>query len=75
MNKNRRKQLIELQKQIEALKDQLESILWDEQSYYDSIPENLQYSSRAEESEEAINNMEDAIDNISDAMNAIEDVL
>ena len=33
-----------------------------EPHYYDNIPENLQYSQRAEDSETAIENMEEALD-------------
>ena len=39
--------------QLEALLYRLESISSDEELYYDSIPENLQCSERAETSEEA----------------------
>ena len=47
----------------------LESILWDEQNYYDNIPENLQYSQRAETSEGAINSIEEALEYLNEALN------
>lgn len=47
---------------IESIKDEIEDILWEEEDSYDNMPENLQYSIRGEESNEAIDNLEDAID-------------
>ena len=75
MNNERRKALRRWNKRAEELKSDLESILWDEQNYYDNIPENLQFSERAEASEEAINQMEDAIDDLGDVIEAIDDII
>ena len=75
MNKERRKQLREWKKRVDELKDELENILWDEQYYFDNIPENLQSSLRAQDSEEAIDLMEEAIDNIKDAIEQIDNVV
>lgn len=47
---------------IESIKDEIEDILWEEEDSYDNMPENLQYSIRGEESNEAIDNLEDAVD-------------
>jgi predicted RNase H-like HicB family nuclease len=46
----------------------LDGILWDEQNYYDNIPENLQYSERATTSEEAIENIEEALEYLNEAI-------
>lgn len=73
MNKNRRKELRQWNEKIEALKDELENILMDEQEYYDNIPENLQYSSRAEDSETAIECLEEALDIIDEVIDKIEE--
>lgn len=73
MNKNRRKELRQWNEKIEALKDELENILMDEQEYYDNIPENLQYSSRAEDSETAIGCLEEALDIIDEVIDKIEE--
>ena len=71
MNKARRKELSKVVNELNRIKDKdalydcintLESIRDDEQDYYDNIPENLQYSQRAEDSEAAIENMEEALD-------------
>lgn len=47
---------------IESIKDEIEDILWEEEDSYDNMSENLQYSIRGEESNEAIDNLEDAVD-------------
>lgn len=75
MNKERRRQLRQWSKKAGILKDELESILWDEQNYYDNIPENLQYSSRAEDSEEAIGYMEEAIEVFGEAIDKVDDII
>ena len=76
MNKARRKKI---QKAIDILEtgddvDQalaiLEDVLYAEEDAYDNIPENLQGSWRAEESEEAIDALNDAIDLLTDIQSA-----
>lgn len=52
----------------------LEMVLNNEQEAYDNIPESLQESERAEESEEAINTLDDVLSNISDAIDMLEGV-
>lgn len=70
MNKARRKELSDVIRGLNTIQDKddlyswintLDSIKDDEQDYYDNIPENLQYSQRAEDSEQAIEHMEDAL--------------
>lgn len=75
MNEERRKQLRVWSKKQRGLQDELESILWDEQNSYDNIPENLQNSQRAEDSEEAINQMEEAIEHIEEAIDLIDGIV
>ena len=75
MNKERKKQLRQWSQKAEALKNELENILWDEQNYYDNIPENLQLSSRAEYSEESIGYMEEAIESIDEAINKVDEII
>ena len=45
----------------------LDNLKDEEQDYYDNIPENLQYSQRAEDSEAAIDNLDEALDLLNDA--------
>lgn len=81
MNKARRKELSEVIKALSTMQDKddlysiiydLENIKSDEEDYYDNIPENLQYSQRAEDSEQAIENMDDALDLLNDVYEADE---
>jgi hypothetical protein len=73
MNNNRRKQLRQWNEKIENLRAELEDILYDEQEYYDNIPENLQCSSRAEDSEIAIECLEEAIEIIDEIIEKVEE--
>ena len=70
MNKARRRELTVLSNEINRAKTKddificictLEKIRDDEQDYFDNIPENLQYSQMAEDSEQSIEYMEEAI--------------
>ena len=74
MNKNRRQELKRWMDKANELRDELERIAQDEQDSYDSIPENLQCSERADNSEEAIELMEEAIGLIDDAIGAVEEI-
>lgn len=51
---------------VQDIKEELEQILFDEEYYMDSIPENLQNSYRYENAEQACYNMEDAIGYLDD---------
>ena len=71
MNKLKRKELGQVINGLNTIQDRddlyslintLDNIKYDEESYYDNIPENLQYSQRAEDSETAIENLEEALD-------------
>ena len=78
MNKMRRRELYKLNSELRCINDKqdlyscistLEGIKLDEEIYYDNIPENLQYSMRAYDSEEAINSMDEALDLLNEAYN------
>jgi flagellar biosynthesis chaperone FliJ len=75
MNKNRRQQLRKWLEDIEAIKNELENIMDDEQDYYDQIPENLQGGQRACDSEEAIDQMNEAIDALDEAISCVEEIV
>ena len=79
MNKMRRRELNNLNNELRCVNDKqdlyscistLEGIKLDEEIYYDNIPENLQYSNRAYDSEQAISNMDDALDLLNEAYDA-----
>ena len=81
MNSKRRKELYAVVKKLNAwymvnhqeadaildmVKNDLDLILYDEESYIDNIPENLQNGYRYQMAEEACDNIECAIDAIND---------
>ena len=74
MNKQRRKSISEIIRNIESIKLSLENVLSDEQDYFDNMPENLQGSIRGEESEEAIDILEEAVDGLDDIINSLQDI-
>lgn len=79
MNKDRRTQLRVLSSRLSKIEfsgnkdilfeciSTLEDIKWDEENYFDNMPENLQGSMRGCESEDAIDNMDEALDALSEA--------
>ena len=75
MNNGRRKQLRELIKKIEVLKDELERIEGDEEFAYDSMPEGVQSALNGMNSEEAIDKMNEAIECIDEAIECIEEII
>lgn len=77
MNKQRRKELYALIRELGRVKNNeglddcintLENLKYEEESYYNNAPENLQYSRRYELSEGAIEKMEDALGYLNEAV-------
>lgn len=75
MNNARRKQLDKISARIEELKDELASLMEDEEEYRDNIPENLQRSERYEKAETACDSMSYALDSLDEAISNIEDAM
>lgn len=74
MNKQRRK---EIKTQIGELKNivgNLESILSDEEYYFDNMPENLQGSMRGEDSETAIDVLTESIDSLQEIIDSLSEI-
>lgn len=71
MNNARRKELSKIINMLEQAKDALEPVLYEEQDCFDNIPENMQYSLRAQDMENAVARLEDALDDIEDAIDCI----
>lgn len=68
MNKQRRKEITNIISELEIIKSRLYEVLNDEQISFDNMPENLQYSMRGEESQEAIENMDAAVNSLDEAI-------
>lgn len=74
MNRTRRTELKTIYSKIRDIKSDLDDICLDESHAYDSLPENLQFSERAEQMSDAIDNMDDAIDALEEAMERLKEV-
>lgn len=74
MNNVRRKEIINIIKEIDKIKDKLDEIKNDEEFAFDNMPENLQGSLKGEASEYDIELMDNALDNLSEAISNLEEV-
>jgi len=74
MNKERRSKILQVIKEIEIVKNSLQSILDDEENVFDNMPENLQCSARGEESEESIEYMDEAVEALNTAIEQLENI-
>ena len=74
MNRQRRTELRTVISKLNEIAAALENIKDDEEMYFDNIPENLQSSMRAEESEEAIDSLEEAIDLVEKAAESLREI-
>ena len=72
MNNYRRKYIIETINQLELLKDDIINIKSEEEDYFNNIPENLQYSLDAENSQNAICELENAECSIEDVISSLQ---
>lgn len=75
MNKDRRAQLLEIQSELEGLKERLETLQQEEQDYYDNMPESFQGGEKGEKAQEAIDAMENCVSSIDDAVVGIGEVV
>ena len=74
MNKQRRNEISSIMTELEVLKSRLESVHMEEEMVFDNMPENLQYSMRGEESQEAIDCMSEAISNLEEAIDQLNEI-
>lgn len=64
MNKQRRKRIQEIKKKLIVIKDELNSVLDEEQMVFDNMPENLQCSIKGSESEDSIDILEECSEDL-----------
>lgn len=74
MNKQRRTEIKNIIAELENIKTKLDNVFSEEQYAFDNMPENLQYSMRGEESQEAIDYMSEAVSSIEEAIDQLEDI-
>ena len=80
MNKTRRKEISQIYDKLNSiifdldiLKDRLENVKEEEQESLDNLPENLQFSSKAQEMEENVDNLDNSIDYLSQAIESLQE--
>lgn len=74
MNAQGRKEIAKYIASLNEIKDKLESIMETEQEKYDSMPEGLQDSERADEMLEAVDNLDSAISSIEETVEYLENI-
>ena len=74
MNKDRRNKISNIIKEIEQIKEKLQEVLNEEEMVFDNMPENLQCSTRGEESEVSIDCMNEAVDSLDSAIEQLEEI-
>lgn len=75
MNKQRRMSIREAMDGLNVIKEDLESILDEEQEAYDNLPESIQDSDRGEAMSDGLYNLESAISSLEEATNALEEAI
>ena len=75
MNKQRRKEIMEIITELENIKSKLESVKSDEEFAFENMPENLQGSMRGEESQDAIDTLDTANDLVQEALDSLESAI
>ena len=74
MNKQRRKEIHDILSELQNIKSKLEMVQMNEEMAFDSMPENLQYSMRGEESQEAIDVMNSAVESLDEAIDQLNNI-
>ena len=75
MNKQNRKELQGYVDSLEEIKSNIETMMEEEQSKFDNMPEGLQESERAEAMQNAIDQMEYGIDSLQEAIDNLSEIL
>ena len=75
MNKKRRERIANIIFEIEKIKSDIEDVKLDEEIAFDNMPENLQYSMRGEESQDAIDTLDTANDLVQEALDSLESAI
>ena len=73
MNKRRREETADVVKRLEAIKNEIESLMEEEQEYLDSMPESLQGSEKGGAATEAVDNYQYALDEFESITSYLED--
>lgn len=74
MNKQRRSQITKIIERLEAINEDIDNILCEEQESYDNLPESLQESSRGEAMTEAIEALESSYSSVEEAIDYLNEI-
>lgn len=72
MNNPRRKTIREIIDNLNDLRNALDDVYDEEETYRDNIPENMQGGERYEKADEACDNISDAIDGLDEVISSLE---
>lgn len=75
MNNERRGRLRIIKTKLDDLYEQIESVKDDEEYAFDNMPENLQYSMRGEESQDAVDALDEALEKLEEVTDLLEGVI
>lgn len=75
MNANQRKTLKGYVESLDEIKSNIETMMEDEQSKLDNMPEGLQESERGEAMQEAIDNLESASSSLEEAIDYLNEII
>ena len=73
MNQKRRDAIAKLALILDDVKSQVETLLEEEQEYYDNMPEGFQNADKGEAAQSAISALEDAVSNLEDTVGNLEE--
>ena len=72
MNNPRRKTIRAIIDSLNDLRNTLDDVYDEEETYRDSIPENMQGGERYEKADEACDNLSDAVDGLDEVISSLE---
>lgn len=75
MNKDRRTKLKNILNEIETINSRVEDVMFEEETAFESIPENLQGSLRYDEMEENIEKLSSISNSLEEIINLIEELI
>lgn len=75
MNKDRKKRLNNINETLTELTDKLNDVVEEEEGAYESLPENLQQSERAEAMQDTISTLQDCVEDLGIIISNIEDII
>lgn len=75
VNKKRRKEINKLMDKLSELKEHADTLMTQEQDYFDNMPSNLQDSDKGIESAGFISNLEAVVEGIDQAVNNLEEII